>query len=192
MLVVTGSNTNHQTGNVIFFFTEAHAFRVLTEHDASFQHAIFRFNRTVRHGDRLTQIGRGQFFTIQHCLYVFRLNVTAFHQLFASKANSFFFSCRFTTEEDVLRAQFEQVGVRIVKAVFQAVFHFLFVFSMALGSNQTFGQAGVQATVEEVSQRNMLSLRNLTHSALGQITVSDDEVHIWRQVIDRAVSDGNL
>ena len=25
VLVVTGSNTNHQTGNVIFFFTEAHA-----------------------------------------------------------------------------------------------------------------------------------------------------------------------
>ena len=104
VLVVTGSNTNHQTGNVIFFFTEAHAFRVLAEHDARFQYAIFRFNRTVWHRDRLTQISRGQFFTIQHRLNVFRLNVTAFHQLLASKTNRFFFGCRFATEEDVLRA----------------------------------------------------------------------------------------
>ena len=192
MLVVTGSNTNHQTGNVIFFFTEAHAFRVLAEHHARFQYAIFCFNRTVWHRDRLTQISRGQFFTIQHRLNVFRLNVTAFHQLLASKTNRFFFGCRFATEEDVLRAQFEQVSTGIVKAVFQTVFHFHFVFSMALGSNQTFGQAGVQAAVEEVGQRNMLCLRNLAHSAFGQVTVSDDQVHIWRQVVDRAVSDRNL
>ncbi len=36
---------------------------------------------------------------------------------------------------------------------------FLFISIVALCGNQTFGQAGVQAAIEEVGQRNMLRLR---------------------------------
>ena len=63
---------------------------------------------------------------------------------------------------------------------------------MALRRNQTFGQAGVQAAVEEVSQRNMLRLRHLAHRTLGQVAVGDDQVNIRRQVVDRTVGDGDI
>ena len=64
---------------------------------------------------------RGQFFAFQHRIDIFRLNVTAFYQLFTGKANRFFFSSRGTAEEDVLRTQFKQVGITLVKAILQLV-----------------------------------------------------------------------
>ncbi len=192
VLVVTRCDTNNQTGNIVFFFTEANAFRVLAEHHTGFQHAVFGFNRTVRYCDGLTQVSRGQFFAVQHRLDVFWLNVTAFHQLLTSKANRFFFVSRFTAKEDVLRTQFEQVGIALFKAVFQVVANFLLVHVVALRSDQTFGQVGVQTAVEEVGQRNVLCLRHLAHRAFGQVTVGNDQIHIRRQIINRAVSDGNL
>ncbi len=192
MLVVTRCDTNNQTGNIVFFFTEANAFRVLAEHHTGFQHAVFGFNRTVRYCDGLTQVSRGQFFAVQHRLNVFWLNVATFHQLLTSKANRFFFVSRFTAKEDVLRTQFEQVGITLFKAVFQVVANFLLVHVVALRSDQTFGQVGVQTAVEEVGQRNVLCLRHLAHRAFGQVTVGNDQIHIRRQIVNRAVSDGNL
>ncbi len=192
MFIVTCGDTNDQAGNIVFFFTEAHAFRVLAEHHAGFQYAVFGFNRTVRHCDGLTEVSRGQFFAVQHRLDVFWLNVAAFHQLLTGKANRFFFVSGFTAEEDILRTQFEQVGITLFKAVFQVIADFLFVHVVALCSNQTFGQAGVQAAVEEVGQRNVLCLRHLAHRTFGQVTVSNDQIDIRRQIVNRAVGDGNL
>ena len=63
---------------------------------------------------------------------------------------------------------------------------------MALRRNQTLGQAGVQAAVEEVGQRNVLGLRHLAHRTLGQIAVGNHQVDIRRQVVNRAVGDGDI
>ncbi len=63
---------------------------------------------------------------------------------------------------------------------------------MTLCRNQTFGQIGVQAAVEEVGQRNMLRLRNLAHRTLGQVAVGDDQVNIRRQAVNSAVGNGDL
>ena len=106
----------------------------------------------MRYCDGLTQVSRGQFFAVQHRLDVLWLNVAAFHQLLTGKANRFFFVGGFTAEEDILRTQFEQVGITLFKAVFQVIADFLFVHVVALCSDQTFGQVGVQAAVEEVGQ----------------------------------------
>ena len=192
MLVVASGDTNYQTGDVIFFFTEAHALRVLTEYDAGFQDAIFRFNRTVRHRDGFAQIGWRQFFAFQHRVDIFRLNVAAFHQLLTGKANRVFFGGRGTTEEDVFRTQLKQVGVALVKTVLQAGAHFHFVVFVTLRGNQTFGQAGVQAAVEEVGQRNVLCLRYLTHGTFGQIAVRNHQVNIRRQAVNGAVGHGDV
>ncbi len=174
MLVITSGDADDQTRDFIFFFTEAHAFRVLAEDDAGFQHAVLRFDGAVRYRNGLAEIGRGQFFAVQHRLHIFRLDVAAFHQLLTGEANGFFFGGCFATEEDVIRAQLEQVVVSIVKAVFQAIGDFDFVVDVALGRDQALGQAGVQTAVEEVGQRNMLRLRHLAHGALGKVAVGDD------------------
>ncbi|CZW09323.1 Uncharacterised protein [Enterobacter hormaechei] len=192
MLVIASGDTNHQTGDVVLFFTEAHAVRILTEHHAGFQHAVFGFHRTVRNRDGFTQVGWGQLFTLQHRLNVFRLNVAAFHQLLTGEANGLFFIGRRAAKEDVFCAQFEQMRVALVEAVLQAGAHLHFVIFMALGRNQTFGQAGVQAAVEEVGQGNVLRLRHLTHGALGQIAVRDHQVNVRRQVVNRAVGHGDV
>ncbi len=97
-------------------------------------------------------VGWGQLFTLQHRLNVLRLNVAAFHQLLTGEANGLFFIGRRAAKEDIFCAQFEQMRVALVEAVLQAGAHFHFVIFMALGRNQTFGQAGVQAAVEEVGQ----------------------------------------
>lgn len=122
-------------------------------HHAGFQHAIFRFHRTVRYCDGFTEVSRRQLFAVQHRLDVFRLNIAAFHQLFTGKANRLFFVSGFTAQEDILRTQFEQVVITLLKAVFQMVAYFLFISIVALCGNQTFGQAGVQAAIQEVGQR---------------------------------------
>ncbi|SAH13304.1 Uncharacterised protein [Enterobacter hormaechei] len=192
MLVVASGDTNHQTGDVVLFFTEAHAIRILTEHHAGFQHAVFGFHRTVWNRDGFTQVGWGQLFAIQHRLNVLRLNVAAFHQLLTGEANSLFFIGRRAAKEDVFSAQFEQMRVALVEAVLQAGAHFHFVIFMALRRHQAFGQAGVQAAVEEVGQGNVLRLRYLTHSAFGQIAVRDHQVNVRRQAVNRAVGDGDV
>lgn len=152
VFVVMGCNINYQMGNVIFFFIEVYVFWVLVEYYVCFQYVIFCFNCIVWYCDRFIQISWGQFFMIQYCLNVFWFNVIVFYQLFVSKMNCFFFGCCFVIEEDVFCVQFEQVSIGIVKVVFQIVFYFYFVFSMVLGSNQMFGQVGVQVVVEEVGQ----------------------------------------
>ncbi len=98
----------------------------------------------------------------------------------------------FAPEEDVIRTQLEQVFVAIIKAVFQAIGNFHFILDVALGRDQTLSQAGVQTAVEEVGQRNMLRLWYLAHRPLGQVTVSDNQVNIRRQVIDRAVGNRDV
>ncbi|MNP24129.1 hypothetical protein D3C76_1168720 [compost metagenome] len=84
------------------------------------------------------------------------------------------------------------MAVALVKAVLQAGTDFNFVVFMTLRRHQTFGQAGIQTAVQEVGQRNVLRLRNLTHRTLGQIAVGDDQVNIRRQAVNRAVSHGDL
>ncbi len=49
VFVVAGGDTDDQTRDFIFFFAEAHAFRILAEDDAGFQYPVFRFNGTVRY-----------------------------------------------------------------------------------------------------------------------------------------------
>ncbi len=192
VLIVTCGDTNDQTGNIVFFFTKAYAFRVLAEHHAGFQHAVFGFYRTVRYCDGFTEVSRRQFFAVQHGIDVFRLNIAAFHQLFTGKANRFFFVRGFPAKEDIFRTQFEQMGITLIKAVFQVIADFLFVHVVALCSDQTFGQAGIQTAVEEVSQRDVLCLRHLTHRTFSQVAVGNDQIHIRRQIVNRAVGDGNL
>ncbi|MNL70728.1 hypothetical protein D3C87_1957760 [compost metagenome] len=63
---------------------------------------------------------------------------------------------------------------------------------MALRRYQTLSQARVQAAVEEVSQGNMLRLRNLTHRTFSQIAVRDDQVDIRWQAVDCAVGHGDV
>ncbi len=60
VLVITSGDADDQTRDFIFF-TEAHAFRVLAEDDAGFQHAVLRFDGAVRYRNGLAEIGRGQF-----------------------------------------------------------------------------------------------------------------------------------
>ena len=91
MPAVASGDTNHQTGDVVFFFTEAHALRILTEYDAGFQDAIFRLNRYRAAPRWIRRVGWRQFFAFQHRVNIFRLNVASFYQLFAGKANRFFF-----------------------------------------------------------------------------------------------------
>ncbi|CQQ89158.1 Uncharacterised protein [Salmonella enterica subsp. enterica serovar Typhimurium str. DT104] len=146
----------------------------------------------MRNCDGFTEVSRRQLFAVQHRFDVFRLNIAAFHQLFTGKANRLFFVSGFTAQEDILRAQLEQVVITLLKAVFQMVAYFLFISIVALCGNQTFGQAGVQAAIQEVGQRNMLRLRYLTHRALGQVTVSNDQIYIRRQIVNGAVGDGDL
>src|SRR5690606_27570587 len=141
----------------------------------------FGFNGSVRNRDGLTQIGRGQFFTVEHRFNIFRLNVAAIYQLLTREANGFFFGGSGTAQEDVLGTQFEEIIIAFVETVFQTVTYFYLLALVALSRDPTLGQTGVQATVEEVGQRNMLRLRHLTHRTFGQVAVGDDQVNIRRQ-----------
>ncbi len=141
----------------------------------------------MRHRDGFAQVGWRQFFAFQHRVDIFRLNVAAFYQLLTGKANGLFFGRCGTAEEDILRTQFKQVGVALVEAVLQAGAHFHFVVFVTLRGHKTFGQAGVQAAVEEVGQRNMLCLRYLAHGAFGQVAVRNHQVNIRWQTVNGAV-----
>ncbi|MNE84869.1 hypothetical protein D3C80_1818110 [compost metagenome] len=77
--------------------------------------------------------------TSQHRVHIFCLNITAFHQLFTGKTDSFFFGIRLQVQEDVAFADTEQVFVFAVchDAVTQRCGHFLFVLAGFVHFHQT-------------------------------------------------------
>ncbi|MNV52072.1 hypothetical protein D3C71_1441470 [compost metagenome] len=112
--------------------------------------------------------------------------------MLTGKADRLFLVAGLQVKEHVAFAEAEQVLLGGLKAVVQRADDFLLVIGGFIGRHQALGQIVVQLAVEEIGQRDVLCLRRMTHRALSQVTVSDHQIHIIRQVVDGTVGHGDI